>query len=93
MAPGPSYIVYNLIYLLYIITCSLVRFHKSFHYTIRLTALFSADQEDWQPSYCWGQSNCLSVCRSTFLNGTHDSVDVHLVVDFKVLLVRLNLGS
>ena len=68
MAPGPYfYIVYNLVYLLSIITCSLVRFHKSFHYTIRLTALFSADREDWYPSFRWGQSNYLSVCKSVFV--------------------------
>ena len=95
MAPGPSFSIdYNNVYLLLIIICSLIRFHIFIHYTIHLIALFSADREDWQPSYRWVQSNHLSLCRSTLVDGyAPEIIDVHLVVAFKVLLVRLNLGS
>ena len=42
MAPGPSlYIVYNLIYLLFIIITPLVTFHYFIYFIIQLTALFS----------------------------------------------------
>ena len=46
MAPGTSfYIVYNLIYLLFIINTLLVTFHYFIYFTIQLTALFSARPE------------------------------------------------
>ena len=45
-------------------------------------------------TFChWGQSNCLSVCGSAFDDGQAPEIVVgYLVVDSKVLLVRLNLG-
>ena len=46
MAPGPSFhIVYNLIYLLFIIITLLVTFHYFIYFIIQLTALCSARPE------------------------------------------------
>ena len=46
MAPGPSfYIVYNLIYLLFIIIIPLVTFHYYIYFIIQLTTLCSARPE------------------------------------------------
>ena len=85
---------HNTVYLHFTITCSLVRFDILFSLPYIWTALFSADREDWQPSSRWGQSNCLSVCRSAFDEDQVLEIVVgYLTVDFKVLLVGLNLGS
>ena len=71
--PGP--IFFALITIIFILFCSLVR--STLFSTIRLISLFSADQEDWQPSCKLGQSESLSVvCRplSTKLSGTIDTL-------------------
>ena len=70
MAPGLSfYIVYNLIYLLFIIITPLVTLHYFIYFIMQLTALFSMRQERLTTFLPLGAIIWLSVCRSTSVEG------------------------
>ena len=87
MAPGPSfYIVYNLIYLFLIIITPLSLF--IFHHTINRFVFCETGKID-NLSAVGGKVFWLSVCGSTSVEGQVPEIfNIHLVVDFKVLLVR-----
>ena len=90
MAPNLSfYIVYSLIYLLLIIITSLVTFaFIPFHHTINRFVFCETGEID-NLSAVGGKVFWLSVCRSTSVEGLALEIfNIHLVVDFKVLLVR-----
>ena len=90
MAPGPSfYIVYNLIYLLLIIIIPLVTFvFIPFHHTIN-RFVFCETREIDNLSAVGGKVFWLRVYRSASVEGQAPEIfTIHLVVDFKVLLIR-----
>ena len=90
MTPGPSfYIVYNLIYLLLIIIIPLVTFaFIPFHHAINRFVFCETGEID-NLSAVGGKVFWLSVCRSTSVEGQVPEIfNIHLAVDFKVLLVR-----
>ena len=93
MNPWPPvhlfYIVYNLIYLLLIIIIPLVTFaFIPFHHTINRFVFCETGEID-NLSTVGGKVFWLSVCRSTSVEGQAPEIfNIHLVVDFKVLLVR-----
>ena len=90
MAPGPSfYIVYNLIYLLLIIITHLVSStYIPFHHTIKRFVFCETEEVD-NLSTIGDKVFWLSVCSSTSVEGQAPEIfNIHLVVDFKVLLVR-----
>ena len=70
MSAGPYfYIVYNLIYLLFIIINPLITFYYSLYFIIQLTALFSSRPERLTTFPPLGAKYLVSVCRSTSVEG------------------------
>ena len=91
MAPDPSlYIVYNLIYLFFHYHYSSGHFSlfHLFHHIINRFVFCETGKID-NLSAVGGKVFWLSVCRSTYVEGQAPEIfNIHLVVDFKVLLVR-----
>ena len=89
MAPGPSfYIVYNLIYLPLIIITLVTFTFIPFHHTINRFGFCKTGEID-NLSAVVGKVFWLSMCKSVSIEGQAPEIfNIHLVVDFKVLLVR-----
>ena len=75
---------------------SLARWYVTYfiHFTIHFNRFVFSRPRRLKTFLLLGQSICLNVCRSAFDDGQALEIVVgYLTVDYKVLLVRFNLGS